>query len=77
MTDRPRVWTVPVNVSAWAVAAPERIERARVVEWHREKVEALVTRTLTDLLDRRPESTTYGMARAVFDALDNNPKEDG
>lgn len=69
-TDRPRVWTVPINVAAWAVAAPERIERARVMEWDREKVEAAVTRTLTELLDRKPESTAYGMARAVFDALD-------
>ena len=75
MTDRPRVWTVPVNVSAWAVAAPERIERARTVEWDRDRTVAAMTAAI-ESFDRGPDMwEPQACAEAIFDALDN-PKED-
>lgn len=62
VTARPRAWTT--------TTPDDPVEWVRVVEWDREKVEAAITRALTDLLDRKPDSTAYGMARAIFDALD-------
>ncbi len=62
MTARPRAWTT--------TTPDDPVEWVRVVEWDREKVEAAITRALTELLDRKPDSTAYGMAREIFDALD-------
>lgn len=72
MTDRPRRWTLvdfgdQLRAVGPSLARPNYVD---VVEWDREKVEAAITRALTDLLDRKPDSTAYGMARAIFDALD-------
>ena len=75
MTDRPRIWAIPVApglIYDIRSTTGDPVEWVPVVEWDREKVEAAVTRALTELLDRKPESTTYGMARAIFDALDTS-----
>lgn len=63
----PRVYTV--KVAPGLDLSEEALETVRLIRWDREEVEALMTRALSELLDRKPESTTYGMARAVFDAL--------
>ena len=72
MTDRPRTWLLVECPDCGSSSSAHRVEGGPVdvVEWDREKVEAAATRALTELLDRKPDSTAYGMARAIFDALE-------
>lgn len=72
MTDRPRAWTLVTCPDCGDGRLAHEIDGGpvHVVEWDREKVEAAITLALTELLDRKPDSTAYGMAREIFDALD-------